>query len=145
MQTALSRNSCWARAPDWLLWMADRLPSILAQQKHARRAVEAMQSISVNQFHPSILLIDWQFCWIIQQQDTNTDIPSSYGEYGKKSSPSSPKYKVWWTSWEWLDTVHILRLETLEKRERLVMRMSCPSFPTTYLRVGTAFCDNYSA
>lgn len=93
----------------------------------------------------SIGFIDW-LTIPLNYSDGHEYRRSSRSRRKRQKPPSrAPKYKGWRTSWEWLVTGHISRSETLEKRERSVMRMSCPSFPTTYLRVGAAFCDNYSA
>lgn len=56
-QTALSWDGCWARAPDWLVWIADWLSSILTQQK--RHALWKLYNLQV-----WINFIHW-FYWLI--------------------------------------------------------------------------------
>lgn len=125
------------------MWMAERLPSILKLQKPSRYWSHTTFKCESIWFH--------RFYWSI---DNFTELFNGHkyrhsaaarGRPGKNAPREAPEYNRRRTSWEWFGAGHISKPETLEKRERLVMRMSCPPFPTTYLRVGPAFCDNYSA
>lgn len=79
---------------DWPAVNGDRVArSVLTRQKRAPRVMEAIRSTSVNQFDPSVLLIDWQFRWIIQA-DTNAGVPRARGGSGKNHRRERPNIKA---------------------------------------------------
>lgn len=141
--TVFSWGCYWARAIDWM----DVNKWTLKYSDMAKTRATPYGSYTIYKCESiwSIGFIDWLTILMNYSCEHEYRHSTRLWQTSQKLPSWGPKYKPWWTSWEWFDTSHISRLETIEKRERLVMRMSCPSFPTTYLRVGATFCDNYTA